>query len=376
MQTRCADGSSPPLAYHNNAMTQLVSNSPKPVIGITLGDPAGIGPEVIVRALADVNLRRQARFVIYGLNEVLTYVADALEVEPFWYRVQHDSKRTQRPIIESVVVLDFDEFTSQPCTRREPTKTGGVISKTFVEEAIHDALLPPDHPRHIQALVTGPISKEAWHLAKFNWPGHTELLAHRTKAKRHAMMFVSPRLRVILATGHVPLMEIRNMLTIGRVHDPIDMGNEACKLLGVEQPRIAVTGLNPHAGENDLMGDEEARIIRPAIEVARSSGINASGPHPGDTIFIAAAAGDYDLVVAMYHDQGLIPVKLLGWDKAVNWTIGLPIIRTSPDHGTAFDIAGKCKASAGSMTAAIELALQLAARRSVVAQRAALPQSQ
>jgi 4-hydroxythreonine-4-phosphate dehydrogenase len=305
---------------------------------------------------------------------VLTYIADALEVEPFWYRVQHDSQRTKRPIIENVVVLDFDEFTSQPCTRREPTKTGGIISKTFIEEAIHDALLPPDHARHIHAIVTGPISKEAWHLAKFNWPGHTELLAHRTKAKRHAMMFVSPRLRVVLATGHLPLMDVRNVLTIGRVCDPIDLGNEACKLLGIDKPRIAVTGLNPHAGENDLFGDEEARVIRPAIEVARSSGVNVSGPHPADTIFIAAAAGEYDLVVAMYHDQGLIPVKLLGWDKAVNWSIGLPIIRTSPDHGTAFDIAGKNKASEGSMKAAIELAVQLASRRSAVPSTIAMPQ--
>jgi 4-hydroxythreonine-4-phosphate dehydrogenase len=173
------------------------------------------------------------------------------------------------------------------------------------------------------------------------------------------MMFDSPRLRVALATAHLPLMDVRNVLTIGRVYDPIDLGHEFCRQLGIAKPRIAVCGLNPHAGENGMFGDEDARIIRPAIDAARRIGIDAHGPFPADTIFIRAAAGDWDLVVAMYHDQGLIPVKLLGWDKAVNVTVGLPIVRTSPDHGTAFDIAGQGKASEGSMKAAIELAVKL-----------------
>ncbi len=158
-------------------------------------------------------------------------------------------------------------------------------------------------------------------------------------------------------------MDIRNVLTIGRVFDPIDLGHEACRQLGIERPRIAVTGLNPHAGENGQFGDEETRLIEPAIRVARDAGIDARGPFSADTIFIAAASGEYDMVVAMYHDQGLIPVKLLGWDKAVNWTVGLPIIRTSPDHGTAFDLVNTNKASAGSMIAAIELATTLALSR-------------
>ena len=335
----------------------------QPTIGITMGDPAGIGPEVIIKALSDRGIRHRARFVIYGLNELLTYEADRQEIDPFWFRVQHDSDRTTRQISEDMVVLDFDEFDGMVRAPHHPSKLGGLASKTFVEEAINDAMLPIGHPRKIDAIVTGPICKESWAQAGFNWPGHTELLAYRTKAKRHGMMFVSPRLRVALATTHVPLMDIRNLLTIGRVFDPIDLGNDACKQLGIEQPRIAVTGLNPHAGENGQFGDEEARLIEPAIQVARDSGIDVRGPYPADTVFIRAAAGDYDLVVAMYHDQGLIPVKLLGWDKAVNWTLGLPIIRTSPDHGTAFDIAGKNIASEGSMKAAIELAAQLAASR-------------
>ena len=328
-----------------------------------MGDPAGIGPEVIVKTLADRKIRRLARFVVYGLNEILTYAADQIEIDPFWYRVQHDSNRTDRPIYDDMVVLDYDEFDGLITAPRHPTKLSGLSSKTFVEDAIADAMLPADHVRHVDAIVTGPISKQSWHLAGFNWPGHTELLAHRTKTRRHVMMFTSPRLKVALATTHLPLGKLRDVLTIGKVFDPIDLGHQACRDLGIDKPKVAVTGLNPHAGEDGAFGDEEDRLIKPAIDMAISAGIDVSGPFPADTLFIRAAAGDFDLVVAMYHDQGLIPVKLLGWDKAVNWTLGLPIIRTSPDHGTAFDIAGKNKASAGSMIAAVELAATLAANR-------------
>jgi len=339
----------------------------RPTIGITMGDPAGIGPEIVIKALANRALHKHARFVIYGLNELLTYAADRQEVDPFWYRIQHDSERTGSRINDDVVVLDFDEFDGLIRAPHSASKMGGLASKSFVEEAITDALLPGDHPRHLDAIVTAPICKESWTLAGFNWPGHTELFAYRCKVRRHAMMFVSPRLRVTLATTHIALNEIRNALTIGRVFDPIDLGNQACRDLGIERPRIAVCGLNPHAGERGQFGDEEARLIEPAIRVARDSGIDAQGPFPADTVFIRAASGDFDLVVAMYHDQGLIPVKLLGWDKAVNWTLGLPIIRTSPDHGTAFDIAGKNIASEGSMRAAIDLATTLAVKRATMA---------
>ncbi len=344
-------------------MAEPPSGAATPTIGITMGDPVGIGPEIVVKALADRKVRGLARFVIYGLNELMAYAADQLEVDPYWFRVQHDSARAGRPINEGVVVLDFDEFDGFMQSPRRPSKPGGLASKAFVEEAVADAVRPADDPRRLDALVTGPVSKEAWHLAGFHWPGHTELLARRTKAKRHAMMFVSPRLRVILATAHLPLNEIRNVLTIGRVFDPIDLGHQACRELGIEHPHIAVTGLNPHAGEGGYIGDEEPRLIAPAIELAQQAGIDARGPFPADTVFIEAASGAYDLVVAMYHDQGLIPVKLLGWESAVNWTVGLPIVRTSPDHGTAYGIAGKGTASAGSMIAAIELAARLAAAR-------------
>jgi len=328
-----------------------------------MGDPGGIGAEVIVQALDDPRIRGRARFVIYGFSALLVQEAERRGIEPRWFRIPHESARARKPLFDPVVVLDFSEFGEIESFPHEPSRAGGLASKAYVEEAITDALRPADDPRFIDALVTAPISKESWQMAGYRWPGHTELLENRSRAKRSAMMFWSPRLRVVLATTHLALMEIRNQLTIGRVFDPIDLGHEACRKMGIEHPRIAVTGLNPHAGEKGLFGDEEIRIIQPAIDLARRGGIDARGPFPADTIFIAAAAGEYDLVVAMYHDQGLIPVKLLGWDSAVNWTIGIPFVRTSPDHGTAFDIAGRAKASAGSMIAAIELALRVTENR-------------
>jgi 4-hydroxythreonine-4-phosphate dehydrogenase len=330
-----------------------------PVIGVTMGDPLGIGPEVIVKALDDAGLRGRARFVVYGQNARLTLAADRAGRHPAWFRVAAESDRANLPLFGDVTVLDYGESDLAPGVPG-PTRSGGLASKQFIEDAITDAMRPAGDPRRIDAIVTGPISKESWALANFRWPGHTELLAARTRAKRHAMMFVSPKLRVALATAHLPLMEVRNVLTIGRVFDPIELGHELCRSLGIARPVIAVAGLNPHAGEGGLFGDEEIRVIGPAIEAAKRLGIDARGPFPGDTVFIAAAEGKYDLVVAMYHDQGLIPVKLLGWDSAVNVTVGLPIVRTSPDHGTAFDIAGKGVANEGSMRAAIELAIRLA----------------
>jgi len=333
------------------------------VIGVTIGDPLGIGPEIVVRALAAAARPRGVRFLIYGLNQTMTTEAERLGIEPDWFRVAADSPRAQRPMSEPVVVLDHPDLEPADTATRAPSRAGGLASKSFVESAIADLQRPADHPRHIDAVVTAPISKESWQMAGYGWPGHTELFAQRFRSPTTAMMFVSPRLRVILATGHIPLMSIRDVLTIGRVFDPIEVGHRACIELGIETPRIAVTGLNPHAGEGGRFGDEERRLITPAIELAQRGGIDARGPFPADTVFIAAAAGEYDLVVAMYHDQGLIPVKLLGWESAVNWTVGIPAIRTSPDHGTAWDIAGRGKAREGSMRAAIDLAIDLVRRR-------------
>jgi 4-hydroxythreonine-4-phosphate dehydrogenase len=336
-----------------------VGTARRPVIGITMGDPAGIGPEVIVKALADPAMRRLGRFVIFGLNELLSYAADLAEIDPYWWRVQHDSPRTAFDLMHDVVVLDYDEYSMLGSAVHRPTKQGGVASLRFLDDAIAAAMRPLGSECRIDAIVTAPICKESWVLAGCKFPGHTEFLQHRTRAKRSVMMFCSPRLNVTLATVHIPLMEVRNRLNIGRVFDPIDLGHKAMVDMGVAQPRIAVCGLNPHASENGLFGDEEQRIIRPAIEMAQRAGIDVTGPLPGDTVFIDALAGRYDLVVAMYHDQGLIPVKLLDFDDAVNVTLGLPIIRTSVDHGTAFDIVGKNTAKPGSMKAAIRQAVKM-----------------
>ncbi len=349
-------------------MTQTQEQQPIPSIGISMGDPLGIGPEILVKALADPELRKRSRFVIYGLNESITFAADQLGIAPFWYRVSRGTDRAQRELAEGVVVVDDPDFHGILTRPHEPSLKGGHASKRFIEDAIADALLTDSHGRFIDGIVTGPISKTSWSEAGHQWPGHTELLAHRTKAKRSVMAFTSDRLRVALATTHIPLMDIRNVLTIGRIFDAIDLGHEACRQLGIKRPRLGVCGLNPHAGEAGMFGDEEQRLIKPAIEVAQRNGIDARGPYSAEVVFRKALEGAFDLVVAMYHDQGLIPMKLLAWKNAVNWTLGLPIIRVSPDHGTAFDIAGKGVAHEGSMRAAIELAIDLAKQRRSLAQ--------
>ena len=330
----------------------------KPVIGITMGDPAGVGAEVIVKALNDPALRRQARFVLYGMNEQLAYAADLAEIEPYWHRLQHDAERAEHALVHDVVCLDYDEYSMLGSSINKPSKQGGQYSRRFLDDALAAADRPVDDGG-VDALVTAPISKTSWALAGFDrWPGHTEYLQYKTRSKRVAMMFHAKEINTILATIHIPLMDIRNQLTIGRIFDAIDLGHDAIRQLGVAKPKIAVCGLNPHAGEDGLFGDEETRLIRPAIEVAHKAGIDARGPFPADTLFTTSNLKKYDLFVAMYHDQGLIPVKMLAFDSAVNTTLGLPIIRTSPDHGTAFDLVGKNKADAGSMRCAIELAIR------------------
>ena len=220
----------------------------------------------------------------------------------------------------------------------------------------------------VDGVVTAPIAKESWKLAGYGFPGHTELFASRTQAKRHAMMFAGGPLKVVLCTTHVPLNSLWGRLNIGAVFHPIEQVHHVLRdWFDIEKPRIAVAGLNPHASENGRFGDEEERIISPAIAMARELGIDVTGPYPPDTVFIAAKNGKFDVVVAMYHDQGLIPVKLLAFDQAINLTVGLPIIRTSPDHGTAFDIVGRNRANPGSMRAAVELAIDLAERRRAAA---------
>ena len=322
-----------------------------------MGDPCGVGAEIIVKALADADLRRAANFVVFGFSEQIIYTADGLEIDLPFTRDRHEAIRR---FPQDLVLLDYDELALPPVMERGPNKLCGQASMAFCEGAIAAA-----KAGLIDALVTAPISKKAWEMAGYkDYPGHTDLLADKFKAKHVAMMFVSPRLKVVLATIHEPLFEVRNKFTIGCVFDPIDLADKALReWFGIPKPRLGVAGLNPHAGEDGLLGDEENRVIAPAIVMASEAGINVKGPFPADTIFLKALDGKFDCVVAMYHDQGLIPIKLLGWREAVNVTLGLPIIRTSPDHGTAFDIAGRNKADATSMTCAIRLAIELAVKK-------------
>lgn len=328
--------------------------SVRPTIAITMGDPAGIGAEVIVKALADPVIRQRAQYIIYGLNELLSYAADLAEYDVFWWRDAYNGRLRHYP--HDVVVVDYDQFSFLGTGVRAPSKPGGEASMKFCVDAIDAA-----RQGLVDAVVTAPIAKESWKLAGYHFPGHTELFASRTGARRFAMMFAGGPIKVALATVHVGLNSLWGLLNIGAVFNPIELLHEALvNWFDIPKPKIAVCGLNPHAGENGQFGDEEQRIIEPAIFMAREQGIDVSGPYPGDTVFLAARDGKYDAVVAMYHDQGLIPVKLLAFDRAVNLTLGLPIVRTSPDHGTAFDIVGKNRANPGSMRSAINLAVDLA----------------
>lgn len=334
----------------NNSLTDQL------VIGITMGDAAGISPEVVVKALADPSVRRAAKFIIFGMHEQLAYAADRAEIEPFWGRHQHE--KISRDYPHKVVVADYDEYSVPPWIKR-PSRVAGEASIRFCLDAIDAAKVGI-----IDAVVTAPINKTSWKLAGAPWPGHTEMLAERCKSKRKVMMLVAGPLKLALATIHEALFEVRHKFTIGCVFEPIDLLNTALQeYFGLSNPKIGVAALNPHAGEAGQFGDEEQRIISPAILLAQEQGINCVGPFPADTIFLRATRGEFDAVVAMYHDQGMIAVKLLAFEEAVNVTIGIPIIRTSPAHGTAFDIAGQDLANPSGMKSAITTAVQMAATK-------------
>lgn len=328
----------------------------KPLIGVTLGDPCGIGAEVIVKALIDPDIRGLARFVIYGVEEVMAAAADAAGIRPFWFCV---APQESLRVDSGVVVIDYTQYAAGFWVHARPTAEGGRSSLRFVDHAVDAA-----RKGLIDAIVTAPIHKTSWKLASCSFPGHTEKLAHAFHTKRVTMAFVGGGMRIALASAHLGLFELRNKFTLGLVFQPIDLLHHALsRWFGHERPRIAVAALNPHAGENGRFGDEEKRIIEPAMQMARNVGINVEGPFPADTLFTPRLRTRFDGIVAMYHDQALIPLKMLAFDTAVNVTLGLPIIRTSPDHGTAFDIAGTNQADPGSMKEAIRLACHMASLR-------------
>jgi 4-hydroxythreonine-4-phosphate dehydrogenase len=285
----------------------------KPRIAITTGDPAGIGPEIAAAAAADPRVLEVCDPVVYAAPDPQRFSPGVLSAE------------AGRAAYETIVRAVADA--RQGC---------------------------------VEGIATAPVNKEAFRLAGLPWSGHTDLLAHLTGAPHVAMMFQSAALRVVLATVHIALSEVSRALTQPSLEATIDLTARELPRYGVAHPRIAVAGLNPHASEHGLFGREEETVIAPAVAACRARGINVTGPFAGDTVFLRAHRGEFDVVVACYHDQGLIPVKLLAFGEAVNVTLGLPIVRTSVDHGTAFDIAGKGVANPESMIAAVLLAAKLA----------------
>ncbi len=310
----------------------------RPTLAISSGDPAGIGPEVIVKALAQPDISRLAEFIVIGDAALLADTARRLGL-PSPSRIEH---------VGSAPGIQPGELSAM----------GGHAAVSAVDRAL--ALMQSGEA---DGLVTGPINKEALRLAGYDWPGHTELLAARTQAKDVRMLLTAGSLRVVHVTTHVSLRDAIETINHQRVLRTIELAHDGGRLLGLSSPRIGVAGLNPHAGEDGLFGNEDVREIRPAVASASASGISVTGPWPADTLMWRAVNGDFDIVVAMYHDQGHIAVKLVGFDEGVNVSLGLPIVRTSVDHGTAFDIAGKGVARWASMGAAIKLAAEIVLRK-------------
>ena len=317
-------------------------------IAITMGDPAGIGPEVILRALFQSSEMRDFCIpVVIGDRVVMEEAVSlsGLSVKLNIIRTPEEARHTPG----SIDMIDLALLNS--FQKKMPTAEGGRASAAYIRKAVELAV-----NKQVDAMVTAPISKEALKMAGMNWPGHTEMIAELTGTKDYAMMLAGGPLRVILVTIHTALRNVPDLVTKEKVLKTIRLAKKACSMLGIGHPRIAVAGLNPHAGEAGIFGDEETREIVPAIEAAAREGISATGPFPPDTVFHKAYKGEVDIVVCMYHDQGLIPLKMIAFDKGVNVTIGLPIIRTSPDHGTAYDIAWSGKADPSSMIEALKLA--------------------
>lgn len=330
----------------------------RPLLAITMGDPAGIGPEVVLKALAHPEVFWQARPLVVGDRSTLERAARWVDATDLHYDVvtNVEDGRYQSGVI---TLLDLQTAPSGGYAVGQVSADAGRAAVESVFRACDLAM-----QGQVDAVVTAPLNKAAMHAAGFTYPGHTELLAERTGAERVSMLLVGPSLRVVHVSTHVALSEAIKRVTRQRVEDVIDIARDSCQALGIDRPRIALAGLNPHASEGSLFGDEESREIIPAIEAARARGLNVSDPQPPDTVFLRATKGEWDIVVAMYHDQGHIPMKLLAFDSGVNVSIGLPILRTSVDHGTAFDIAGSGRASENSMLAAIDVAVQMASSRS------------
>ena len=341
----------------------------KPTLAITMGDPAGIGPEIIAKTLQDRETYRICNPVVIGdihaMKMGLEVAKLSLNINPI--ETPNEAKYSHG----TIDLINLHNIDPERIEMGKPAAMTGAASAQYVIHAADLALV-----NKVDAIVTAPLNKEALHLGGYNYPGHTELLAEKSETKEFAMMLATGNLRVVHVTTHIPFKEISENLTSDRIYTTIRIAHDACLSLGIEKPRIAVAGLNPHSGDRGLFGDEEARIITPAINTALNAGLNVDGPVPPDTVFGKAVGGQYDIVVALYHDQGHIPVKLLGmkfdeatgkWDSVsgVNITLGLKFIRTSVDHGTAYGKAGRKEGTANpdSLKEAIQYAVQMARAR-------------
>lgn len=322
-------------------------------IAITMGDPAGIGPEIIVKALGEDELNGAPLVVVGCLHTLKRLQAKGLAEGVTFRAIESVADARFAPGVIHVI----DEPLAQPAALEagKVQAQAGDLAYRCVKRATELAMKGDVH-----AIATAPLNKEALHLAGHNYPGHTELLATLTESRDYAMMLYTDKLKVIHVSTHIALRKFLDTFNGQRVETVIGIADRFLKRVGFAWPRIAVAGVNPHAGENGLFGEEEIRVVAPAIANMKAKGIDVYGPCPPDTVFLQAYEGQYDMVVAMYHDQGHIPLKLLGFYDGVNITAGLPFIRTSADHGTAFDIAWTGKAKSESMAVSIKLAMQLA----------------
>ena len=341
----------------------------KPMIAVTLGDPAGIGPEIIAKTLADPETYKICNPLVVGESHAMQ-----MGIDIAGQSLKINSIEEPEEAIFSHGTIDLIDLKNLDPTKIEMGKPAAMTGAASVHYVIHAADLAL--AGKVDAIVTAPLNKEAMHMGGYNYPGHTELLAEKSGTSEYAMMLATGSLRVVHVTTHIPFKEVIDHLTTERVLSTIHIGQDACLSLGIENPRMAVAGLNPHSGDGGIFGDEEERVITPAIMKAVDEGLNVDGPVPADTVFGKAAGGQYDIVVALYHDQGHIPVKLLGmrydestgrWESVsgVNITLGLSFIRTSVDHGTAYGKAGRREGTANpeSLKEAIRYAVQMAEAR-------------
>ena len=324
-------------------------------IGITMGCPAGIGPEIIIKYFATRNKLTSPAAVVIGDAEILAKTAEELNLQLPIHRYAPGAN----PDAEGIIVIQPPGKTNLEVVPGRPDVAAGNAMMSYLETAISLWF-----EGFLGGITTCPISKESMHNAGYNFPGHTEFLAARTGSDTPVMMMAGTKLKITLVTIHCALNEVSPRLSQNRVEHLIDQTQRGLIYdFGIKKPRIAVAGLNPHAGESGLFGSEESELITPAISCMQNKGIDVFGPFPPDTIFFKAAAGEFDVVICMYHDQGLIPFKLLHFNDGVNVTLGLPIIRTSVDHGTAYDIAGKGLADFTSLKAAVEMAALIGRNR-------------